>query len=183
VNVPSKKIGHDIIPIAAFEHAQMQNWSDGVPSIDMFDICNDVQPVRNFLLDRARQDKISISAEFIFDINLRLVNCLRGCRMATFQSTDEWSTFVKQISEAAAPKAIETFNSGAWILAQLFWHHLTILRLLTPWLIIEALGIQQSSPKPAITFEHFGTFLIDLSASGPPIFDAENLRGKLLQYN
>jgi hypothetical protein len=178
----SSRLMNGIFPIAAFEHMQMHNWVNGNPEQSAYDICDNIVPVQNFLSDCAKKQQVKLTTEFIFETNERLVNCVNGTNAASFIRSEEWLKFIFEIEEACSPDPIETYGCGAWIMAQLYWCHLSTLRLLTSWLIVDALGQQERSPRPVIHLKELGTFLEHLCMSGPPLFDAESLRGKTLRY-
>lgn len=173
----------DLLPLANFEHVQSANWLNGQPTIDQFDICDGIDPVRAYLFDKAKQNQIILTAAFILDVNRRLVSNLNGCLTAKFQNSEEWQIFIDELQEAADPNPIGVEDSGAWVIAQLFWNHLTSLRLLTAYLIVDSLTVQQRIPRLNLDQSGLGRLIADLSSSGPPIYDAENMRSQLHNYN
>lgn len=173
----------ELLPLATFEHVQAANWLNGQPTIDMYDICDKTDPVKVYLFNTAEQKQLILTAEFILDINRRLVSNLNGCLPAKFKDPDEWQIFIDELREASDPEPIGVSDCGAWIISQLFWKHLTSLRLLTAYLIVDGLAIQQGTPRLNLGQSGLGRFIDDLSSSGPPNYDAENMRGQLHNYN
>ena len=80
------------------------------------------------------------------------------------------------------PGQIVLDQNDAWVLAQLFWEHLPSLRLLTAWLYVSALHIQDGNTPLPLEIAGLGRLIDDLSGAGPPIYDSEDLRGALRTY-
>jgi hypothetical protein len=177
------KVNRELLPLATFEHVQAANWLNGQPTIDKYDICEKIDPVRVYIFDIAKQKHLILTAEFILDVNRRLVSNLNGCLSANFKDPDEWQIFIDGLQEASDPEPIGVRDCGAWIISQLLWNHLTTLRLLTAYLIVDGLAIQQGTPRLNLGQSGLGRFIDDLSSSGPPIYDAENMRSQLHNYN
>jgi len=171
-----------LLPIATFEHMQSANWVGGRPVVSNFDICDGAMEIHADLQERAKAGRVSLSEKFISEVHGKFSSRLENCEQAMFRNSGEWLEFVGEIEKAADPDPVTVFNSGAWILSQLYWQHLNCLRLVTSWLIVDALALQEGSPRLQIRDRKLGRLLEDISASGPPLFDAENARGQLHKY-
>lgn len=99
-------------------------------------------------------------------------------RSPRVQKIDEWQSFINDLTTEFSISEIPFRESGTYILSQLFSVHLKTLRLLTAWLVIDALGKSINQPKLRISQTGMGLLVRDLSFSGAPIFDAEDMRSE-----
>lgn len=170
--------------LAVFEHGQIANWRDGQPPLSTFEICEKLSPIHDNLLQRAKRRELRLDQESISSFHAELASALGAQSPGQFRDPSKWSKFIESITGIgeSGPGLIELENTDAWIISSLFWDHLVSLRLLASWLYVGAMHVQEGRKELPISVAKLGGLIDALTAAGPPVFDAEELRGSIRQY-
>ncbi|MBO0758249.1 MAG: hypothetical protein J2P54_20560 [Bradyrhizobiaceae bacterium] len=149
------------MPIAILEHHQMID-----PVLDAYDICDQLGPVWLQIQREAQACTFTLDADCIQSINERIARSL-GMDAGIFRNKEGWASFLDGGGNTEDGPA---YN---WMFSALYWDHLTKFRLSTAWLFTNAIRIQHQLPEYRLALDKLGTFLVCLSASGPPIYDGQ----------
>jgi hypothetical protein len=117
-----------------------------------------------------------LTSEFIVELSISFAGCLDGCRKPIFSKPADWQSFLNELTIEFELEELPFSESGPYLWATLFNTHLTTLRLLTSWSVIDALGQRLGNPSIMVTREGLGRLMEDLSFGGPPIHDVEAMR-------
>jgi len=172
------------LPLGTFEHLQSANWADDNKTTGSHEICEAVNPIWERLEARARDNMITIDQASISALHFELATAVGAVEPGTFKGPETWTDYVEEMADnvGGVLDAIDIDQSGAWLLAELFWGRLPSLRLLTPWFFISAIHIREGLDPLALSMESLGRLLDDVSGSGPPHYDAESLRSNMGRY-
>lgn len=165
------------LPLAVFEHMQFSNWTEGAEKLNAFDICDRVEPIWRDVVQRAQLHELTLTHRLIASFHSALANAVNANSPGEFRDPTKWDDLVKETKEVSDGDDMSQID--AWLLAALFWDHLPSLRLMTSWLYISALHIQETGRELSIAMTSLGSLLEKLSSAGPPLHDAEGLRGSL----
>lgn len=168
----------DVLPIACFEHLQSANWLVAEVGVSACDICDRIAPVRQRIESQRLEVKTLMSADFIRGFSTEIVSKIEGGKDTDFRNLEGWQSFMDELTVEFSLGETPFSESGAYILSQLFSSHLTTFRLLTAWLLVDALGRCLGEPKLTISQQGMGLLLCHLSDGGSPIYDVEDMRGK-----
>ncbi|MDX8355681.1 hypothetical protein [Cognatiyoonia sp. IB215182] len=168
----------DVLPIAYFEHLQTANWHAPEVTVSAHEICDRIAPVRQRLENQMPDTETLMSAEFILGFCSDLASTLDNCNQAGFRNSEAWQSFMSELTIEFSLRETPFSENGTYILSQLFSSHLTTLRLLTSWLLVDALGRTLNEQKLSISQQGLGLLLTHLSNGGSPIYDVEDMRGK-----
>lgn len=172
------------LPIAAFEHMQSANWPDATNLPSSFDICEAVNPIWDGLMIRAQSSDLSLDIGCISSVHFDIASEVGAKAPGELLDPNGWSRFCAEMG-CTPEQSIQKFDvegSAAWIVAALFWEHLPSLRLMTSWLYVSALCAQNGSGRLDLEEGSLGSLIGAMSGAGPPIYDAEDLRGNLRSY-
>lgn len=168
----------DILPIAVFEQTQISNWRTPNLGLSAYDICDEIASYRSQLDREPIKASQILDASFILGVNSKLTKLLDGCEEPEFKNIDAWQSFIDEMTAEFDITEIPFRESGSYVISLLFSTHLKTLRLLTAWLVVDALAKAINQPKLSISQTGLGLLIKDLSFSGPPIFDAEDMRSE-----
>ena len=170
--------------IALFERFQSVNWQNDTGPPSVTDITKAISNSFNWVYDKAKEKSFSLSSTSIREIHFHLSKTLDLSFEDAFIDEEKWEAFIGEMygPDDKLLNASNVSGSEAWILSQLYWNHLGSFKLAVPLLYISALDIQNGGHGFGISLNNIGAFLMDLSFSGPNMYDAENLRANIRKY-
>ena len=164
----------ELLPIAHFECLQTANWSSGRATLDAFEICSRVAPIRDNISNTPIETLLN--SEFILELGTSFADRLDGCNQPKFDKPLEWKNFLDEWTVEFTVNEMPFSEVGPYVLATLFNSHLTTIRLLISWTIVGAIGQAMQKPPLVISREGIGRLIEDLSFGGAPIYDVEGMR-------
>ena len=163
--------------LAAFEVLQSPNWPNGIPDRTTFEIVKQLEPITDSLLDRATAGTFAFGAAECAEVLRSITDALAPTMTSQFHDIDGYDAFLKLGIDAASPDGRFVEDYGDWIIASLYWSHLSHFRLLTAWLIVDALAWQECRKRLVFDDSKAADIVTQLGYAGPPCYDADMLRG------
>jgi hypothetical protein len=168
---------HSRLEIAAFERLQRVNWTPPIRLPSDEEIDARLEPVWQDLLVSARYTSLTLEPPHIAVLNRTIAEALGADAPVGFLRPESWLDFLRVVHATHIREMPPIRDIAARLIARLHWHHLSEFSLLTAWMHVSALSVQQGGEP--LVLRAPGRLLRDLSSAGPPHVDTRPLHATL----